>query len=79
MVSPADDLASVVCMVYETLCPASYEAIHGIQDPLILLRFWKEVLAPSPWQEMVHAAKAYDHQQLKQCIQQAMPQRAPHV
>lgn len=72
LLTRADDLGSVVCMAFQALHPATYEALHGVSEPAVLFRFWAHYLSKKPWKEMVQAASECDYEQLKLFINAIM-------
>ncbi len=71
---PADDLGSVVCMVFRQVCTAVYDGVREQKDPQALLHFWKRELRPPIWQRMVNAAQDCNYDRLKSAIQEVLCQ-----
>ncbi len=70
----ANDLRSVVCMVFRAVSPSAYEAVHAAgQSPHQLLKFWERHLAPPVWKRMLDACDKMDYEELKTLIRELLP------
>ena len=71
---PHDDLIMVVKMMFQALCPATFEFIQCELNATTLLHFWEHYFSCSFWSNLVSAATRCDYKGLKEEAKKLFPE-----